>query len=225
MREPVKKTNKEPRMNQHIRVPEVRLVDESGQLLGAIPTHEALARAKELGLDLVEVAPDARPPVCKILDYKKQRFEERKKKQLARKKQRTLDVKELQFRLMIETHDYQVKMRNAVKFLTEGHKVRIVLRFRGRELSKPDVGQKLIERILADAAQVGKVDFKPKMEGRRMLAILAPIPQKPSAQKKATEPLEESSALTPKDVTSADPALAAPAPNQPSATPSEGKTE
>lgn len=176
------------RLNERIRVPQVRLVDENGQMVGVVATEQAIAQAKNAGLDLVEVAPDAKPPVCKILDYGKMRFEERKKKALARKKQKILDTKELQFTLKIEKNDYEVKMRNAQKFLTAGHKVRVVLRFRGRQMAHQELGVKLIERIQGDLAELSKPEQQSKMEGRKMVTILAPLgtaPKTKDSQKKA----------------------------------------
>lgn len=192
------------RLNEKIRVPQVRLVDETGTLVGVVATDDALARAQRLGLDLVEVAADSRPPVCKILDYGKLRFEERKKKAQARKNQKTLDVKELQFTLKIEEHDYQVKHRNGERFLKAGHKVRIVLRFKGREMGHQDVGAERMARIVGDLEAFGKVEFAPKMEGRRMLAVLAPLPAtKDKGGQKSSSPREAKAEDPKQDVASA----------------------
>lgn len=196
MRDPKRRNEKESRLNDRITVDQVRLVDETGALAGVVPTAQALARARDVGLDLVEVAPDAKPPVCKILDYGKLRFEERKKKALARKKQKVVDTKELQFRLQIEDHDYQVKLRNAVRFLKDGHKVRIVLRFKGRELGSPEIGRRLADRIIQDVSEISKPEVAPQMEGRRMIAILAPLAEASQKQKKAESAPKEQAPAT-----------------------------
>lgn len=185
-----------PRLNENIRVPEVRLVDEKGEMQAApVPVDIALQRAKALGLDLVEVAPDARPPVCKLLNYGKLRFDERKKKALMKKKQKSLETKELQFRLKIEQHDYQVKMRHAERFLTQGHRVRVVLRFKGREMSHQEIGVQLLERIIQGLSVFSKPEGTPKTEGRRMLVVLVPTGKKPdSGAPKQDENLPETKA-------------------------------
>ena len=139
-----------------------------------MPIEEALALAEEAGLDLVEVAPNATPPVCKILDYGKYKYQAQKRAAEARKKQKTIDVKEVKMRPTIDTHDYEVKMRNLRKFLAKGDKVKVTIRFRGRELSHAELGRELMERVLADAGEGVKVELMPKMEGRQMVMILAP---------------------------------------------------
>lgn len=192
MRETGKTISKEPRLNHRIRVPQVRLIAEDGVMIGVVSIAEALKRAENVNLDLVEVAPEGHPPVCKILDYGKMRFEERKKKAAARKKQKTLEKKELQFRLKIEEHDYQVKLRRGLNFLESGHKVRVVLRFRGRELRNQEIGQALMARIVTDLSSVGKPEIKPLMEGRSMVASFVPIVgQKPVQSKKSVESLNQ----------------------------------
>jgi len=175
-----KKKSKEARINERIRVPEVRLIDEKGGQVGIVATAEALARAKNVSLDLVEVAPDERPPVCKILDFGKMRFEERKKQSLLKKKHKVIDIKELQFRITIEDHDYQVKRRHAERFLSSGAKVRIVLRFKGREMGHQEIGLKLLDRIIADLVEHGSPESQPKTEGKRVMVVLAPLASKPS---------------------------------------------
>ena len=166
-----------------------------------MPLSEALAKASLAGLDLVEVAPDARPPVCKILDYGKLRFEERKKKSLMKRKQKSLETKELQFRLKIGDHDYDVKLRHAVRFLTQGHRVRVVLRFKGREMSYQDIGVALLNRIIGDLSGLSKPESPPRMEGRRMLAVMVPLAKKPGDEKGArpeSPKSEDSKAEAPK---------------------------
>lgn len=163
------------RVNERIRVPEVRVIDENGEQLGVLPTREAMARARERGLDLVEVAPDARPPVCKILDYGKLKYLKKKKEQEAKKKSVTIDVKEVQLRPNIEEHDLLVKYRKMVDFLSRGDKVKIVLMFRGREMAyAKKQGTELLDRILDMLKDVAVSEAHPKLEGRRMIMVLAP---------------------------------------------------
>ncbi len=139
-----------------------------------MPIEDALALAEEAGLDLVEVAPNANPPVCKILDYGKFKYQAQKRAAEARKKQKTIEVKEIKMRPTIDTHDYEVKMRSLRKFISKGDKVKVSIRFRGREVSHADLGRALLERVLADAGDEVKVELQPKMEGRQMVMILAP---------------------------------------------------
>ena len=161
-------------MNERIRAREVLVIDENGEKRGVLPIEEALALAEEAGLDLVEVAPNADPPVCKILDYGKYKYQAQKRAAEARKKQKTIEVKEVKMRPTIDTHDYEVKLRSVRKFLAKGDKVKVTIRFRGRELSHTDLGRELMERVLADAGEGVKVEVMPKMEGRQMVMILAP---------------------------------------------------
>lgn len=162
-----------PRINEDIRVKEVRLIDDEGEMLGVVGIKEALAKAEEAGLDLVEVSPNAEPPVCKILDYGKYKYEQQKKANEARKKQKTIDLKEVKIRPTTEEHDYQVKLRNVKRFLSAGNKVKVSMRFRGREMAHQDVGMKLMERMLGDVEGLGKADMGPKMEGRQMIMVLS----------------------------------------------------
>jgi translation initiation factor IF-3 len=161
-------------VNQKIRAREVLVIDENGEKRGVLPIEEALALAEEAGLDLVEVAPNAEPPVCKILDYGKYKYQAQKRAAEARKKQKTIEVKEVKMRPTIDTHDYEVKMRNLRKFLSKGDKVKVTIRFRGRELAHTELGRELMQRVLADAGDEVKVELMPKMEGRQMVMILAP---------------------------------------------------
>lgn len=162
-----------PRINEQIRVDEVRLVDADGEMQGVVSVAEALKMAEEAGLDLVEVSPNASPPVCKILDHGKYKYEQQKKAAEARKKQKTVDVKEVKIRPGIEEHDYNVKMRNARKFLENGDKVKVTMRFRGREMAHQDIGMDLLKRMVEELADVGKVDLQPKMEGRQAIMVLS----------------------------------------------------
>jgi len=163
-----------PRVNEAIRIPEVRLIDETGENVGVVPTREAMARAVDAGLDLVEISPNADPPVCKILDYGKFKYENQKKKNEAKKRQKVIEVKEIKVRPNIDDHDYAVKMRNCHRFLQDGDKVKVTLRFRGREMAHQDLGMKVLHRIRDDMAELAKVEQLPKMEGRQMIMIMAP---------------------------------------------------
>lgn len=165
--------SKGPRMNEDITVSEARVVGADGEMLGVMSVAEGIKLAEEVGLDLVEVSPNASPPVCKILDYGKYKYEQQKKASEARKKQKTVDVKEVKIRPGIEDHDYQVKMRNARKFLTNGDKVKVTMRFRGREMAHQNIGFELLKRMIEELADVGKVDLHPKMEGRQIIMVLS----------------------------------------------------
>jgi|TARA_B110001454_G_scaffold208452_1_gene220961 translation initiation factor IF-3 len=152
----------------------VRLVDETGENVGVVSLDDALERAEGVGLDLVEIAPEAKPPVCKILDYGKFKFEAQKKANEARKKQKVIEVKEIKMRPNIDHHDYDVKMRAMNKFLDGGDKVKVTLRFRGREMAHQNLGLKVLERVRDDLEGVSKVEQFPKMEGRQMTMVIAP---------------------------------------------------
>ncbi len=142
--------------------------------MGTVDTDSALAMAEEAGLDLVEVSPNASPPVCKILDYGKLKYQEQKKASEARKNQKTVEVKEIKMRPNIDTHDYDVKMRNVVKFLTAGDKVKVTMRFRGREMAHQSLGMDVLNRVKADTEEMAKVEAHPKMEGRQMIMVIGP---------------------------------------------------
>jgi translation initiation factor IF-3 len=163
-----------PRVNEEIRIREVQLIDHEGNNRGVIPTHEAIALAREAGLDLVEISPNTNPPVTKILDYGKYKYQAQKKAAEARKKQKTVEVKEIKLRPGIDTHDYQVKMRSMRRFFEEGDKVKVTLRFRGREMAHQDLGYKLLQRVRDDVATLAKVEAEPMSEGRQIVMILAP---------------------------------------------------
>ncbi len=153
----------------------MRLVDADGTVLGVVPIDEALRKAEDRGLDLVEVAAKGDPPVCKILDYGKYKYESQKKKNEARKKQRTIDVKEIKMRPGIDVHDYDVKMRAVRKFLGEGDKVKVTMRFRGREMAHQELGLDVLNRVRDELDELAKVELMPKMEGRQMIMVLAPV--------------------------------------------------
>ena len=163
-----------PQANEDIEALEVRLIDEKGGQVGVVKTPDALERAIAVGLDLVVVSPSVSPPVCKILDLGKYKYEAQKKKSEAKKKQKTIDVKEIKFRPNIETHDYDVKMRAMRKFLGEGDKVKVTLRFRGREMVHQHLGMKVLERVRDDMDQEAKIEQMPQLEGRQMTMILVP---------------------------------------------------
>ncbi len=166
--------DKQVRLNEEIRIPEVRLIGADGEQAGIMPTEQALAQAEEAGLDLVEMSPDAKPPVCRIMDYGKFLFEQKKKKQEAKKKQKQVQVKEVKFRPGTEEGDYQVKLRNLVRFLSDGDRVKVTLRFRGREMAHQELGRDLLKRVEADLAELGTVEQFPRMEGRQMVMLIAP---------------------------------------------------
>jgi translation initiation factor IF-3 len=163
-----------PRINEDIRVREVQLIDQTGINRGIVPIQSALETAQAAALDLVEVAPNMNPPVCKILDYGKFKYQEQKKAAEARKKQKIVEIKEIKFRPMIDDHDYDVKMRAIRRFFGEGDKVKVTLRFRGREMAHQELGAKLLDRVRDDVVSLAKVEQAPKFEGRQMVMVLAP---------------------------------------------------
>ena len=161
-------------MNEDIIADSIRLIDADGEQVGLVATNEGLQMAEEAGLDLVEVSPNASPPACKILDYGKYKYEAQKKANEARKKQKTIDVKEIKMRPGIEEHDYQVKMRSVRKFLNNGDKVKMTIRFRGREMAHQDLGMRVLDRIREDLDAEVKIEQFPKSEGRLMTMVVAP---------------------------------------------------
>jgi translation initiation factor IF-3 len=161
-------------INEMIQVAEVRLIGAEGEQIGVVTRDDALDRAANLGLDLVIVADNADPPVCKIMNYGKFKYEEQKKKNEARKKQKTIDVKEIKLRPNIDSHDYDVKMRSMVKFLGEGDKVKVTMRFRGREMAHQNLGLDVLHRVRDDLEELSKIEQFPKMEGRQMVMVLSP---------------------------------------------------
>jgi translation initiation factor IF-3 len=163
-----------PRVNEEIGVMRLRLVDERGQMVGIVQRTDALAMAADAGLDLVEIAPNADPPVCKILDFGKYKYEEQKKKNEARKKQKVIEVKEIKLRPSIDDHDYDVKKKSMFKFIEEGDKVKVTMRFRGRELAHQDLGMNVLMRVRDDLDEIAKVEQFPRMEGRQMTMVLSP---------------------------------------------------
>ncbi len=164
-----------PRVNDRIRAPEIRLIGAEGENLGVQPPRRAMELAEQAGLDLVEISPNANPPVCKIMDFGKFKYEQQKRESEARKKQKIIEVKEVKFRPGTDIHDYDVKMRNVLKFLEKGDKVKITLRFRGREMAHQNLGRELLERVAEDVKELGKVENMPKMEGRQMIMMIGPV--------------------------------------------------
>jgi translation initiation factor IF-3 len=163
-----------PRVNEEIRVPQVRLIDQDGEMLGVMTAREALIRAYDVGLDLLEISPNAVPPVVKILDYGKYKYEQQKKANEARKRQKVVEIKEIKVRPNIDDHDYDVKMRQMKEFIGEGDKVKVTLRFRGREMAHQDLGLKVLDRIRTELAETTKVESMPRLENRQMIMVLAP---------------------------------------------------
>ncbi|GAB6855781.1 MULTISPECIES: translation initiation factor IF-3 [Asaia] len=167
-------TREGPRVNEEIRVPQVRLIDADGEMAGVMTTRDALARAYSVGLDLLEISPTAEPPVVKILDYGKFKYEQQKKKNEARKKQKVIEIKEVKVRPSTNENDYQVKLRAMNSFLAEGDKVKVSLRFKGREMAHQELGIKMLERIRIEMEEKAKVEQMPKLENRQMIMVLAP---------------------------------------------------
>jgi translation initiation factor IF-3 len=161
------------RVNESITADRVRLIDENGEMLGVFPTKSAIEKAYDAGLDLVEVSPNADPPVCKILDYGKYKYEQQKKANEARKKQKTIEVKEVKIRPGIEDHDFNVKMKAARRFLENGDKVKVTMRFRGREMAHQDIGMAVLERMKSELADISKIELDAKLEGRQIIMILS----------------------------------------------------
>ncbi|MDO5386642.1 MAG: translation initiation factor IF-3 [Pseudomonadota bacterium] len=164
-----------PRINEDIKVKEVRLIDADGENRGIISIKEALSIAAEAGLDLIEISPQATPPVCKVLDYGKYKYEVQKRKNEAKKNQKVVEIKELKLRPMIDTHDYEVKVKQAKKFLKEGNKVKFTMRYKGRELSANDMGKAVLDRLLEDLEGLCKLDSAPKLEGKQMMMLVSPM--------------------------------------------------
>lgn len=163
-----------PRVNEGIDTPEIQLIDATGENVGVVEINDARERALEAGLDLVEISPNSVPPVCKILDFGKYKYQAQKKAAEARKKQRTVEIKEIKMRPNIDTHDYDVKMRSMNRFFEEGDKVKVTLRFRGREMAHQNLGVQLLNKVKQDTTKIAKVESEPRLEGRQMVMVLAP---------------------------------------------------
>ncbi len=167
--------DKGPRSNNRITTPEIQVISSSGENLGVLNTNEAISMAKEEGLDLIEIAPKAKPPVCKIMDMGKYKYDAQKKANKAKKKQKKIELKEIKLRPVTEIHDYTFKIKNAQKFLSKGDKVKFTIRFKGRELQHTHLGSELMEKIKADMQNVGKIELDPKFDGKQMIMVIQPI--------------------------------------------------
>ncbi|MHB1022253.1 MAG: translation initiation factor IF-3 [Acidobacteriaceae bacterium] len=176
------------RTNERIRAREIRVIDENGEQLGILPPFEALKIARERGLDLVEISPNATPPVCRIQDYGKFLYEKDKSDRAARKKQKVIVIKEVKFSVTVDEHDYQTKKNQAIRFLNDGDKVKASLRFKGRQMAHRELGYKIVNRLIQDIGDAGTVEFMPRMEGTTLHAILAPTKKAEPAAKKPTAP-------------------------------------
>ena len=166
---------KGPRSNNRINSPEVQVIGSTGENLGIINTNKAISMAKEEGLDLIEIAPNAKPPVCKIIDMGKYKYDAQKKANKAKKKQKKIELKEIKLRPVTETHDYNFKLKNAQKFLSKGDKVKFTIRFKGRELQHSNLGHELMNKIQEDIKLVGKVEMNPKFDGKQMIMVIQPL--------------------------------------------------
>ena len=167
--------DKGPKSNNRINSPEVQVIASNGENLGILNTNEAISMAKEEGLDLIEIAPNAKPPVCKIIDIGKYKYDAQKKANQAKKKQKKIEVKEIKLRPVTETHDYQFKIKNAQKFISKGDKVKFTIRFKGRELQHSHLGQELMEKIKVDMQEVGKVELNPRFDGKLIIMVIQPL--------------------------------------------------
>ncbi len=163
-----------PKINEAIRAREIRLIDENGENVGVVSRFDAMERATTAGLDLVEISPDAEPPVCKIMDFGKFKFEQQKKAAEARKKQKIVEIKEIKMRPAIDDHDYEVKLKAIRRFFEEGDKVKVTLRFRGREMAHQELGMAVLQRVKAEVEAIAKVESEPRLEGRQMVMVLSP---------------------------------------------------
>ena len=166
---------KGPKANERIRAPQVQVIGSDGKNLGTLNTQEAINIAKQEGLDLIEISPNANPPVCKIIDVGKYKYDQQKKAHKAKKKQKVMNLKEIKLRPVTEIHDYNFKIKNAQKFLTKGDKVKFTVQFRGREMQHTDLGYDLMKRITDDTASLGKIEVRPKFEGRQIIMIIQPL--------------------------------------------------
>ena len=167
--------NQGPRSNNRISSPEVQVINNQGANLGILSTNEAISMAKNQGLDLIEIAPNAKPPVCKIMDMGKYKYDAQKKANLAKKKQKIISLKEIKMRPVTETHDYEFKVKNAKKFIAKGDKVKFTIRFKGRELQHSHLGNELMTKIKEDMKEIGKVELQPKFDGKQMIMVIQPL--------------------------------------------------
>jgi translation initiation factor IF-3 len=195
----------EVRVNERIRVPQVRVIADDGQQVGVLPVREALTLAQSKGLDLVEVSPTARPPVCRIMDYGKFKYEQNRRARKAKKKQHQMQLKEIKMRPKIEEHDYGFKMEHAREFLLSRDKVKVTVTFRGREIAHQDIGYRLIQKVIAGLADVSSVESSPRSEGRTINAVLMPKPQKPGGKAEGAPPARPSANNAPPAASAGEP--------------------
>jgi translation initiation factor IF-3 len=218
------------RINDRIRVPEVRLVDENGEQVGVVPVEQALARAQENDLDLVEIAPTAKPPVCRILDYSKYKYEQEQRKKAARKHQQQVTIREMKLRPKIATHDYETKKGHILRFLRQNDKVKVTIMFRGREQAHPERGEVLLRKLAAELGELSTIEQQPNQEGRNMTMMLAPLkgavnsprPQQGSAEPSAEEPAPTAAGAADSSSDANSSAASAETPPEHSAAPSAG---
>jgi translation initiation factor IF-3 len=213
-------SNRQPevRVNERIRVPQVRVIGDDGEQVGLLPTREALALAQSKGLDLVEVSPTARPPVCRIMDYGKYKYEQNRRARKAKKKQHQMQLKEIKMRPKIDDHDYMFKVNHAREFLNGRDKVKVTITFRGREMAHQEIGHKLIAKVLAELSDLGTVESSPRSEGRTLIAVVAPRPTKPGAKPEKPESPDGKPAAPPAAATPVAVPKPAPAPRKAPAT-------
>jgi len=212
------------RINERIRVPEVRLIDEKGEQIGVMKTDQALDYARERDLDLVEIAPEARPPVTRVLDYSKYKYEQEQKKKAARKHQQQVTVREMKLRPKIATHDYETKKGHIVRFLKHGQKVKVTIMFRGREMAHPERGEALLRKVADEVAEFGTIEQHPNQEGRNMTMVMAPVKAPPRKPDRPADVAPADGVAAPEEAAApaeAPPAEAAP----PEATPAEATPE
>jgi translation initiation factor IF-3 len=194
----------EPRVNERIRVPRVRLIGVDGSQLGIFATEDAMRIADEQALDLVEVSPNADPPVCRVMDYGKYKYEQDMKAKKARKNQTIVKIKEIKFRPKVDIHDYETKKRHVVRFLTAGAKVKVTIMFRGREMAHPERGMEILDRLAEELSDMATVEAQPKLEGRNMFMMIAPIPELETAAKEDRESKAEAKDLAKAEAKAAD---------------------
>jgi translation initiation factor IF-3 len=187
------------RINERIRVPEVRLIDEKGEQVGVVKLQDALDQAREKDLDLVEISAEARPPVCRILDYSKYKYEQEQRRKAARKHQQQVTVREMKLRPKIATHDYETKKGHILRFLKHGQKVKVTIMFRGREMAHPERGEVLLRKVADEIAEFGTVEQQPNQEGRNMTMVVAPVRAPARKQERAAEPAQADEAAKPAD--------------------------
>ena len=187
------------RINERIRIPEVRLIDEKGEQVGVVKVQDALNYAREKDLDLVEIAPEARPPVCRVLDYSKYKYEQEQRRKAARKHQQQVTIREMKLRPKIATHDYETKKGHILRFLKQGQKVKVTIMFRGREMAHPERGEALLRKVADEIAEFGTIEQQPNQEGRNMTMVVAPVRAPARKQERAPEPAQADEAAKPAD--------------------------